>query len=72
MYVNKKKPSFYKANYFICKIALIVKKISIFILLYSLFTGCGDRNDYIQEVYVNIQIPLRSQYIRTLFSELLD
>ena len=58
MYVNKKKPSFYKANYFICKIALIVKKISIYILLYSLFTGCGDGNDYIQEVYVNIQIPL--------------
>tara|TARA_Y100001954_G_scaffold177641_1_gene188807 strand:- start:1373 stop:1786 length:414 start_codon:yes stop_codon:yes gene_type:complete len=35
-----------------------MKKLMIIVLLLSFITSCIDRNDYIRDVYVNIEVPL--------------
>tara|TARA_B100001113_G_C21056538_1_gene599223 strand:- start:92 stop:505 length:414 start_codon:yes stop_codon:yes gene_type:complete len=35
-----------------------MKKVILFTCLFGFFTSCVDKNDYIRDVYVNIEIPL--------------
>ena len=35
-----------------------MKKIFFLLILIFILSSCGDKNDYIQEVYVNIEVPV--------------